>query len=143
MSCNSSLAKLLYNPVLPRPSPLPQGEHLSQTTITDTGPTTQGKANIYLSPASSICHKNPRNSLAHFSTENSYLKNSTNHLPSSEGKLHNVLPRQGSPVTQQTPAALRNRDHLCSVSAHTCAGQSWGCQAADAGRPPRVSIPFD
>lgn len=79
---------------------------------TITSPATQSRQ----TPASSICHKHPKICLADFSIENNYLKNTINRLPSSEDKEeHNVLPRQSS------PRLSTSGQHLCWVSAHTCA----------------------
>lgn len=88
--------------------PQPRGEQLSQTT--GSSPATQ-------TPASP-----PPPSSAIKTLENSSLKNSTTHLLKGSCTLQSALPWQGSPVAQRTATAGQNWEHLCQVSAHTCAG---------------------
>lgn len=51
-------------------------------------------------------------------------------------------PQQSGPVAQQMPAGLWNGEHLCWVSAHTCAGQSRHCQAAMLALRPVFQFPL-
>lgn len=89
------------------------GPPLAPSPKGNTSPTTQSRQ----TPTSTLRHPFAIKILARFSTENTYPKNSTNHLPPSEGKQ---CAAQRSPLSRaaQLPSKCRQ---VCGMGS-TCAG---------------------